>query len=167
MKSEKRKKTQSSQTGLAGEFYVLAQLTQRGFVAALTLGNTKNIDILVKNSNTGEQFQIEVKTTRKGPRKAELFGDGLFYIWQMSEKHERIRNPRHIYVFVHLALEEVLPFFFVVPSADVARYVRWQHKRYLAKCEREGRQIKDTSMRKFRIGRTDPKGYRNNWKILA
>ncbi len=30
-----------SQKGLAGEFYVLAQLTARGFDASLTLGNTK------------------------------------------------------------------------------------------------------------------------------
>ena len=37
----------NSQTGLAGEFYTLAQLTQRGYIATLTLGNTKGVDILV------------------------------------------------------------------------------------------------------------------------
>jgi hypothetical protein len=38
-----------SQKGLAGEYYVLAQLTARGINASLTLGNTKGVDILVYN----------------------------------------------------------------------------------------------------------------------
>jgi hypothetical protein len=36
-----------AQIGLAGEYYVLAQLAQRGLVGALTLGHTKGVDILV------------------------------------------------------------------------------------------------------------------------
>jgi hypothetical protein len=38
-----------TQIGLAGEYYVLAQLTQRSFVATLTLSTTKRVDILVTN----------------------------------------------------------------------------------------------------------------------
>ena len=37
-----------SQISLAGEFAVLSQLSLRGFDANLTLGNTKNVDILIR-----------------------------------------------------------------------------------------------------------------------
>ena len=40
---------EKTQIGLAGEYYVLAQLSARGFIATLTLGNTKGVDILVTN----------------------------------------------------------------------------------------------------------------------
>ena len=50
-----------SQIGLAGEYYVLAQLTARGFIATLTLGNTKGIDILVTNQEINKLFKVEVK----------------------------------------------------------------------------------------------------------
>jgi hypothetical protein len=33
---------------MAGEFFVLAQLCLRGFTPALTFGNAKKVDILVK-----------------------------------------------------------------------------------------------------------------------
>jgi hypothetical protein len=39
----------NTQIGLAGEFYVLAQLVQHNLVATLTLANTKGVDILVAN----------------------------------------------------------------------------------------------------------------------
>jgi hypothetical protein len=53
-----------TQTSLAGEFYVLAQLMQRGLVATLTLANTKGVDILVSNPELNRLFKIEVKNDR-------------------------------------------------------------------------------------------------------
>ena len=49
-----------SQKGLAGEYYVLAQLTARGINASLTLGNTKGVDILAYNEESQRGFKIEV-----------------------------------------------------------------------------------------------------------
>ena len=64
-----------NQIGLAGEFYVLAQLAQRGFVGTLTLGHTKGIDILVSNSRFRKLFRVEVKTTRRKPHHEHLTND--------------------------------------------------------------------------------------------
>ena len=47
----------STQIGLAGEFYVLAQLVQRGLMASLTLANAKGVDILVANAKPGARLQ--------------------------------------------------------------------------------------------------------------
>ena len=63
--------------GLAGEFATLSQLALHGYDASMTLGNTKNIDILVFNPKTNKTRQVEVKTNlekRKGPTDSELFG---------------------------------------------------------------------------------------------
>jgi hypothetical protein len=48
-----------TQIGLAGEYYVLVQLTARGFIAIVTLGNTKGIDILVTNQDINVLFKVE------------------------------------------------------------------------------------------------------------
>jgi hypothetical protein len=41
------KRIPRNSVGLAGEFVVLSQLTLYGYDAGMTLGHTKNIDILV------------------------------------------------------------------------------------------------------------------------
>jgi len=50
-------------TGMAGEFFVMEQLFRLGHLPALTLGNAKNVDILVK-TKSGRQLSISVKAVR-------------------------------------------------------------------------------------------------------
>jgi hypothetical protein len=50
-------------TGLAGEYYVLAQLAERGFTAALTLGNSKNVDIIITSPNGRKLKRLKIKTS--------------------------------------------------------------------------------------------------------
>jgi len=59
----------STNIGLGGEFFVLAQLAQRGLVASFTLANTKAVDILVFNESLDHLFKLEVKTTNLSPRR--------------------------------------------------------------------------------------------------
>jgi hypothetical protein len=150
-------------TGLAGEYYVLAQLAHRGFIGALTLSTTKAVDILVTEPELKSVCKLEVKTTIKPPRHARLFGDDLFFIWAMGEKHEQRVDDRLFYCFVAMSDPTVLPRFFIVPSAEVARYVRRQHQQWLGTRKRP---VEPTTMRSFRIEVSDPKGYENNWDCL-
>ena len=55
-----------SVTGLAGEYFVAAELFKRGWQIAMTLGNSKAID-LVLTKESGEIHRIQVKTLRSGP----------------------------------------------------------------------------------------------------
>lgn len=55
---------------LAGEFAVLSQLALRGYDANLTLGHTKNVDILVSHPETGKMYKLEVKTNYLSSRSA-------------------------------------------------------------------------------------------------
>ena len=154
----------STNVGLAGEFYVLAQLAQRGFVASLTLANTKAVDILVFNESLDHLFKLEVKTTNQPPRRDKLFSDDLVYSWPMSAKHERVADSRLFFCFVALQGPCTLPLFFIVPSSYVADYVREQHLYWQRARAREGTL---TSMRQFRIRITDPLAFRDNWSLLS
>jgi hypothetical protein len=152
-----------TQIGLAGEYYVLAQLTQRDLVATLTLSNTKAVDILVANQDLNKFYKVEVKTMLKKPGYSRLFGDTKFWSWPMNEKHEDRIDDNLYYCFVALQGTDSLPKFFIVPSIDVAIYVKKQHEYWLSTRKN---QVKETSMRQFRIPIDDPKGYENNWQVF-
>jgi hypothetical protein len=151
----------NNNVGITGEFYVLAQLTQRGFVATLTFGNTKKIDILVANEKINKIFKVEVKTSNRKLGRDLLFSKDPIYKWAMQDKHETIIDNNLIYCFVQINSDDSLPEFFLVPSKDVAQYVKWQHKFWM-----KSRNGNDSPMRNFRIEQSDPKKYRNNWRIF-
>lgn len=46
-------KLRTNQISMLGEFAVLSQLALRGYDANLTLGNTKGVDMLVSNPQSG------------------------------------------------------------------------------------------------------------------
>ena len=47
--------------GIAGEYFVAAELTRRGYIASLTLRNTRGVDILASNLNATRSVGIQVK----------------------------------------------------------------------------------------------------------
>ncbi len=154
----------NTQKGLTGEFYVLAQLIQRGLVATLTLANTKGVDILVSDPELNRLCKVEVKTTDRPPSRERLFSAEPCYHWAMGAKHERIAEANLFYCFVALRGSDELPRFFVVPSPYVAAYVGEQHRLWLG--TRKGPQA-ETTMRRFRISPSDPLGFEGNWGVLS
>lgn len=67
----------TSQTGAAGEFYVAAQLSQRGWAASLLLDNAPHTDILARHAETGSTVAVQVKAANgsgdfQARAKAEL-----------------------------------------------------------------------------------------------
>ena len=55
--------------GNAGEFYVLAQLAQRGYIAAKTDEGQTLIDVIATDPGTLNTVNIQVKTTRNAKTK--------------------------------------------------------------------------------------------------
>jgi hypothetical protein len=140
---------------------VLAQLAERGYVGALTLGHTKGVDILVTNPRSGTIRKVEVKTTRRGLARHHVFGPSLFYCWPLSVKHESVSAKDLVYCFVTLGQPGELPKFFLVPAPEVAQYVKWEHQHWL-----KARSVRENDMRMFRVEEHDPKGYRDNWALF-
>ena len=137
-------------TCMSGEFYVLAQLFSRGYMASLTYGNAKSVDILV-SSEAGKMFKVEVKTARKeqiyGSDKSQF---GANYEWQMWQTHEEKIDENLYYCFVMLRGTQQIPKFFIVRSKDVADYVKREHTFWLG-IPRTGK-VKNVDKRIFRIG---------------
>jgi len=149
---EPRSKTRipPNSVSLAGEFAALSRLALWGYDANMTLGRTKNVDILVSDPATNQLYQLEVKTNldaRKRPPVSKIFGRYLTD-WIMDQKHEAISRPNLWYCFVQIGLESKVARYFIVPSAVVADYVRAEHQLWRKLTPHN----KDTPMRLFRIG---------------
>lgn len=151
---------------IAGEFAVLSQLALRGFDANMTLGNTKNVDILVADPRTGDMFQIQVKT-----HYANTSSHGETLDWVMSEKHECLRASNLLYIFVRIEKAANSFRFFIVPSRVVATYLKESHDAFLAIPTH-----RDNPVRRFRLGveeqAGDPpsplaKDYEDRWGFLG
>src|SRR4030095_1991659 len=77
--------------GVAGEYFVAAELSRRGHIASISLRNTRGIDIIATNKAASRSVTIQCKTnqlTRK--------------VWILNEKSENFVSDAHFYVFVAL-----------------------------------------------------------------
>ena len=171
--SKSKARISPNSVSLAGEFAALSRLALWGYDANMTLGRTKNVDILALNPTTNEFYQLEVKTNlrqqRKRPPVSKLFGRFLSD-WIMNEKHESISRVDLWYCFVTIGLESKIARYFIVPSAVVAEYVRAEHRLWRDVTPKG----KETSMRLFRIGFKEEKypiptptieQYEDNWEF--
>jgi hypothetical protein len=145
-------KLSSVQTGVAGEYFVAAELSRRGFVASITLRNTRGIDILASNADATKSVGIQVKTCQ-GSRPD----------WLMNRKAEADLAQNLFYVFVCLPSAGE-PAYYVVPRSDVAKYVRESHQTWLTTPGRKGQAHRDTDMRRFK----DLEGkFKDRWDLLG
>lgn len=148
-----RSRLHTTQSGISGEYFVAGELSRLGYIASLSLKNTQGIDVLATSHDASRQVAIQVKTNQ---------GDGSE--WMLGEKAERMLADSFFYVFVRLhGLGQ--PEYFVVPSKEVAKYVRDSHRRWLRTPGLHGQKHRDTPMRKFAAG-PDSK-YKDAWHLLG
>lgn len=139
-------------TGVAGEYFVAAELSRLGYVASLTLRNTRGIDVLASNADATKTVGIQVKANSEGKRH-----------WILSDKAETDTAENLFYVFVNLNGNDA-PDYFIVPRVEVAKYVMKTHRAWLAAPGRNGSVRQDSKVRVFR----DPdEKYRNAWTLLG
>jgi hypothetical protein len=138
------------QRGIAGEYFVAGELTRRGFVASLTLRNTRGIDIIASSEDASRSVAIQVKTTRSDEPS-----------WIMNKRAESGHTPKFFYILVRLS---EVPAYYVVPSADVAKFCRARHAAWLAAPGRGGRAHRDSNIRKFK---DIAEKYRDRWDLLG
>lgn len=138
--------------GVAGEYFVAAELSRRGFVATLTLRNTRGVDILASNADATKSVGIQVKTTRGKDAK-----------WILSKKADTDTAENLVYVFVRLP-DSGAPEYHVVPRKVVSESVRQKYQAWLAKPRRDGTSHPETGMRIFRDRENQ---YRDQWDLLG
>jgi hypothetical protein len=135
-------------SGISGEYFVAAELSRRGYVASVTLRNTKGIDILASNANATKSVGIQVKTNQGNGRD-----------WVLNKKVESDTATNLFFVFVRLHGVGNVEYH-VVPRKEVAAFARKFHYQWLSGRRRDGQPRKDGDMRKF----ADITGqYRDRW----
>lgn len=146
-------KPSSQLAGVAGEYFVAAELSRRGFIASITMRNSPGIDILATNLKAKRTVTIQCKTSRSSSSS-----------WILSDKAEDFTPINHFYVFVRLGEAEDRPAYHIVPSKIVAKYISTRHRAWLRGTKANGGQRKDSAMRKFR---DDEDKYLEKWDLLG
>ena len=139
--------------GVAGEYFVAAELSRRGYIASISLRNTRGIDILATNAGGSRTVTLQCKTNQRAEKK-----------WVLSETSEHFQSPTHFYAFVTLGRLDQRPSYHIVPSEAVVRFVTTDHQSWLKKLGRAGRPHVDNPIRNFR----DPANeYLERWDLLG
>ncbi|WP_290475005.1 MULTISPECIES: hypothetical protein [unclassified Leeuwenhoekiella] len=131
--------------GVAGEYYVAAEFSKRGYLAAITLRNSDGIDILVSDTNGEKSLSIQVKTTQN-KRK-----------WILTKKVETGYSKNKYFVFVNIKSDlNCLPEYYIVNSEILANNIYHGHRRWLEEPGKNGRKRNDSSVRQFEPKYFDP-----------
>ena len=69
---DKTEKLSKGISGIAGEYFVAAELSRRGFMASVTLRNNDSVDIHASKLSSNKMFAIQVKTNQIGSRNWTL-----------------------------------------------------------------------------------------------
>jgi len=133
-----KSKLEATQVGVAGEYLVAGELSLRGYIASITLRNSRGIDIIASNSEGSKSVSIQVKTNNFGTTK-----------WIFNKKSEGFYSDNHFYILVALKALGERPNFHIVPSKIVADYLTRSHSEWLKGKKTNGASRKDSAIRNF------------------
>jgi len=139
--------------GVSGEYFVASVLSQLGYIASLTLKNTRGIDILVSNLEASRLVGIQVKTNQGSKLK-----------WILNAKDEGFVADNLFYVFVNLKGPQERPDCFIVPSPTVADHICNDHRKWLGTLGKNGQPHKDSQIRNFS---DESRQYLERWDLLG
>lgn len=147
-----RSRISAGLSGIAGEYFVAAELTRRGYIASLTLRNTRGVDILASNLDATRSVGIQVKAVQGSARA-----------WMLNQKVEGDAATNLFFVFVRLNGMGV-PEYYIAPREDVSRFAAENHQRWLSISGKNGRSHIDTPIRQFMDSENR---YLGRWDLLG
>jgi len=140
--------------GAAGEYHVAAQLSQRGWLATITIKNSPGTDVLAQHVETGVLVAIQTKTT-------EYASQG----WILGVKDETpTARTDSWYVLVGMNGETARPDFYVVPRNHVSAHLYVGHQYWLQTPGKGGKVHQDSGMRNIYPPEVQP--YKEDWAAL-
>lgn len=138
--------------GIAGEFFVAAQLQRLGFAASVTYGNAKRADVIAISEHTGNAVILEVKTSSVGR-------------WPIGS---RVPAPStQLWVFVHLPRDAVeAPEYYVIDQATLHSILAPKEQTYLAQYEKKHGAPYGNKPGVAAATRTELASYRDRWQTI-
>ncbi len=157
--------------GHAGEFFVLAELTRRGWTAALTARNNRAYDILAKRGNESAAIRVKAKNS-------------VFDLFQWNAKKNGevfLETSEHGDFCILVDIPEdgdLAPTYYVVPTPVIDRWLRDDFTKWVTTPGAKGQQrARDNKRRLFYVDDDAEKlghGYRQKlapfngaWKLLG
>lgn len=125
--------------GIAGTYYVAAELSRQGYVALVTIKNTSAIDLIVSSQENFSSVGIQIKTSQISKNQG----------WILSSKNEDLISENIFYVLVHLKNDNSMPDFHIVPSNIVAETIAKGHKKWLEMPGKNNQSHNDSAIRTF------------------
>jgi hypothetical protein len=99
----------TTRTGIAGEFFVAAELSRRGWIATLTAKNTPDVDVLASRPTGDVHARIQVKTRTPAYKYAHRVGREI-----------KLVGDHDFLVLVDLGHEGDSPQYWIVPTRVAA-----------------------------------------------
>jgi hypothetical protein len=125
-------------SGIAGEYYVAAELSRRGYLAAITLRNSESVDLLVSNQEGNKLISIQVKTTQNKLK------------WMLSKKIENDISENKYFIFVNIPSDiNKPPVYRIVNSKILANHIYHGHRNWLNGTTKNGKIRNDSNVRQF------------------
>jgi hypothetical protein len=140
-------------TGAAGEYFVAAELSLRGWLATPTIKNAPGTDVLAQYREKGILVAIQTKTASMGNH----------FMLNASIERPSAADNEWI-VLVKLGRLGIHPTFFVVPHDHVAAASYAQHQRWLGTPGKSGQQHNDTPRRMLYANQF--LDYEGQWDLL-
>ena len=152
-----KRKSAYNITGVAGEYFVAAELSRRGWIATITLKNTPNIDVIATTLDGSRSLNIQVKTRSIGNRQGWILNKGI---------ESLAPSDNFFIVFVDLVDIDKKPDYYVIPKNLFAKWIAKRHQEWLLTPGRLGQAHVDNSIRAFDKPQFDAfDNYHNNWKF--
>ncbi|GAA6765973.1 hypothetical protein AAFH68_19120 [Flavobacterium sp. CGRL1] len=137
-------------SGVAGEYYVAAELSRRGYLAAITLRNSESVDILVSNQKGNKLISLQVKTTQNKLK------------WILTKKVENDISENKYFVFVNIPSDmNKAPIYRIISAKNLSHHIYIGHRNWLKETTKNGKIRNDSNVRQF-----DPK-YFNKDELLT
>ena len=101
-------------SAFAGEFLVAGELSRRGYLVSITMGNAKSIDIFA-STEEGVKIGIDVKASRyRTSWPIAKVDESLFYIFVYLQTEDKLKNDNKTRV-------NTSPEYYVVPGQDIMK----------------------------------------------
>jgi len=104
-------KDESQNTNLASEFLIASQLFRLGYIVTITLGHTKEVDLIVINKE-GKKVSIDVKGLvgqTNWPVKPKLIREDHFYILvTYKDKFNDLNTIPEVYIIPSLEITNLI-----------------------------------------------------------
>lgn len=144
-------------TGVAGEYFVAAELSRRGWIATMTLKNTPNIDVIATTPDGLRTLNIQVKTRSIGNRQGWILNKGIETL---------VPGNNFFIAFVDLKGRDEKPDYFLIPKKLFAKWIAKRHQDWLVTPGRSGRAHVDNPIRAFDKPQFSVfEKYHNNWEF--